>query len=117
MYGQPLQPQGRYSTSAQHHNSPHYPQQYHPQGNYPQHYHNQDTPAQEQVWQHSLGQHAQPYPNKNPHLAQPPSLIQPPALNVEENINTNSQFLPQRDMMAASNNDHSEFEGYHGQEE
>ena len=43
---------------------------------------------------------------------QPISLIQPPALNVEETINTNSQFLPQRGQgqMTVSNNDNSEFD-------
>lgn len=114
MYGQPPPMQGRYSTSAQQQqNNPMYAQQYHPQSNYQQ-YHPQEVANTKQAWP---AQHPQPYPNKNIHLAQPPSLIQPPALNVEENINTNSQFLQQRDMMATSNNQHSEFDGYHPQEE
>jgi hypothetical protein len=43
------------------------------------------------------------------------ALIQPPALNVEENMDTNSQFFPQRAPMTMSNNQHSEFDGYHNQ--
>ena len=56
------------------------------------------------------GQMAAPGPIN---MKQPASLIQPPALNVEETINTNSQFLPQRgNQMAISNNDNSEFDMY-----
>jgi hypothetical protein len=100
-------PQGsRHSGSGQQgQNNPGYTQQPHPYSNYQQpQYHQQEMMNPPQGRSSQYGQYGQPYPGKNMQLPQPPTLIQPPALNVEETINTNSQFLPQRGPMTVSNN-------------
>lgn len=118
--GTPMQP-NRYSTPAQQLPPNSFSQQHHPHSSYqqnPPQYPVQDMNNLNQGRSSQNNQYGQPYPNKNMQLAQPPALIQPPALNVEDTMNTNSQFIQQRQpQMRSSNNQHSEFDTYHNQED
>ena len=132
MYGHP--PQGgqnqkvRYSTQPQQ-SFPGYQQpvmsnsQYNPQNAY----HQAASHSQAQHYQMSGGemynQNAMRNPSQSSNYGQQQftnanaALIQPPALNVEENIDTNSQLFPPRQPkpMTISNNENSEFDNMHHQ--
>jgi len=100
-------PNMQYSNHSQNKPNPQMHQQPYNQGYPPAAAHPQQFPPQEMMatGPGPMNQYAAPIQAGH---KQPVSLIQPPALNVEENINTNSQFLPQRGN--PPQNDNSEFD-------
>ena len=98
----PANPQGGYQQQHQHHEGFQQQGLHPPSHQFPVHEMQNNGAAPQQYAQHQGGM-----------LKPPASLMQPPALNVEENMNTNSQFLPQRQtQMAISNNENSDQDNY-----
>jgi hypothetical protein len=87
---------------------PQYPPPNYQGVNHPQSYLQPHDPGQNPQRGSIKGNNYQ-YPGKSA------MLMQPPALNLEEPMDTNSQFFPQRGPMTMSNNQHSEFDTYHQQ--
>lgn len=91
------------------------------------------APQYRQAYQGNMNAHGQPYMpppdmqngQRGSHagatyqnMGKNAALMQPPSLNVDEPIDSNSQFFQQqRGPMTMSNNQHSEFDTYHQGEE